>query len=118
VTSFLAPVNKVLSTILTPRDLLRVPNWNINLMVMDMNQVTKEKIMVTNLHKESNLLTEKKGLGVLGFDIMVLPLSMDNVILEHVCLQTKINQNVSYIAQHNFLLEIEGAFSDKGNHFR
>jgi hypothetical protein len=87
-------------------------------MVMDMNQVIKEKIMVTNLHKESNLLTEKKGLGVLGFDIMVLPLSMDNVILEHVCLQTKINQNVSYIAQHNFLLEIEGAFSDKGNHFR
>jgi hypothetical protein len=43
---------------------------------------------------------------------------MDSVLLEHVCLQTKINQNVSYIAQHNFLLEIEGAFSDKGNHFR
>jgi hypothetical protein len=85
-------LNNVLSTSLTPRDLLRVPKRNIRyegLMVMDMNhQVTKEKNGNKPAAKDSNLLlTKKKGLGILDLDIMVLPLSVDSVILEHVCLQ-------------------------------
>jgi hypothetical protein len=94
-------LNNVLSSSLTPRDLLRVPKWDISLMVMDMNhQVIKEKNGDKPAAKDSNLLlTEKKGLGVLDLDIMVLPLSVDGVILEHVCLQAKIKQNVSHKAQ-------------------
>jgi len=38
--------------------------------------------------KHNNLIvTKNKGLWVLHLDIMVLPLSMDSVILEHVRLQ-------------------------------
>jgi hypothetical protein len=118
-------LNNVLSSSLTPRDLLRVPKWDISLMVMDMNhQVIKEKNGDKPAAKDSNLLlTEKKGLGVLDLDIMVLPLSVDSVILEHVCLQAKIKQNVSHKAQlkkgnlrcMQLKKEIEGAFSYKGN---
>jgi hypothetical protein len=54
------------------------------------HQVIKEKNGDKPAAKDSNLLlTEKKGLGVLDLDIMVLPLSVDGVILEHVCLQAK-----------------------------
>jgi hypothetical protein len=96
-----------------------------SVMVMDMNhQVIKEKNGDKPAAKDSNLLlAEKKGLGVFDLDIMVLPLSVDSVILEHVCLQAKINQNVSHKTQpkkrkfkgNAVKKEIEGAFSYKGN---
>jgi hypothetical protein len=94
-------LNKVLNASLTPWDLLRVPKWDISLMVTDMNQVIKEKIMVTNLQpKTVTSFLPKRRVLESDIDIMVLPLSMDSIILEHVCLETKINQNVSYITQH------------------
>ena len=39
------------------------------------------------------LLTKEKGLGVLHFELMVLPLTVNTIILEHVCLQQTNNYN-------------------------
>jgi hypothetical protein len=55
-------LNKVLSARLTPKDLLRVPKWDISLMEMDMDQVIKEKRMARNLQpKTVTSFSPKKG---------------------------------------------------------
>ena len=98
-----------LSSSLGPWDLLRVPSISIIIKYSTISQIIQVHnhiyfsrwismiIIVWRLEfipdtKNSDcLLTKEKGLGVLHFEFMVLPLTVNTVILEHVCLQQQTN---------------------------
>lgn len=50
---------------------------------------------IPNTKDSDGLLTKKKGIGVLDLDLMVLPLTVNTVVLEHVGLSTATKVNVS-----------------------
>ena len=55
------------------------------------DQITQTKLSSGNTVPESKDLdwcfTEKNGLVILNLNLMMFPLSMDSIILEHICLQ-------------------------------
>lgn len=66
-------------------------------------KVTMEKNGNKPAAKHSNLLlTKEKGLGVFDLDLVVLPLSVDSVILEHVGLQEQNHSKEPYNRKKTF----------------
>jgi len=87
-------LNNIVSTSLTPRDLLRVPVESqqsiSSQLTHKLNPWTKqagEERGVPDAKDGDRLLTEEKGLGVLEGDVTVLPVAVHGVILEHVGLR-------------------------------
>ena len=94
-----------LSSGLSPWDLLRVPSISVIIKYSTVSQIMQVHthiylsrwisitIIVWRLEfipdpKNSDcFLTKEEGLGVLHFEFMVLPLTVNTIILKHVCLQ-------------------------------